>query len=58
MAVESHGTRLGMDEKREVVYIRKFALHDYHFEKIKNDSNFVLNEETNIEVIIQEDHST
>ena len=40
-------------------HIRKFALHDHHFEETENDSNFVPDEETNMEVVIQEkDHGS
>lgn len=34
---------------------KKFVWHDNYFEEIKNDSNFVLNEGTDMEVVIQED---
>lgn len=40
-------------------YIRMFVLHDHHFEEIENDSNFVPDEEKNMEIVIQEeDHGS
>lgn len=37
-------------------YTRKLVFHGYHFGKIKNDPNFVLDEQTNIDVDILEEY--